>query len=185
MRLKIRDPAFSDVLDLHLHKRVHETTGQVEYCLYVVTTVGVLLYQAIEKKEDCRIIKDEWSDLGPLTPNCTDLNSQGVLLVEAALKGEAGSGEKRFSLRRYTPRGLEQADVLEGEKEKVRFFRDAQIVELKQIKNGQRQLSIYDFANKLTVYCQTFSKVLFVEVEDDAVFLLVEVAAGKGAPPMK
>ena len=45
-------------------------------------------------------------------------------------------------------------------------------------------MSIYDFANKLTVYCQTFSKVLFVEVEDDAVFVLVE-AAQKGAHPQK
>ena len=158
MRLKIRDPAFSDVIDLHIHKRVHETTGQVEYCLYLVSTAGVLLYQGVEKKEDCRVIKDEWSELGPLTPNCTDLNSQGVLLVEAALKNAADSSssaaERKFSLRRYTPRGLEQADTLEGEKEKVRFFRDGQqIVELKQIKNGQRQLSIYDFQNKLTVYC--------------------------------
>jgi hypothetical protein len=46
-------------------------------------------------------------------------------------------------------------DVLEGQKDKLRFFRDQQIVELKQIKTGM-QVSIYDFQNRLTVYCQSF-----------------------------
>lgn len=78
------------------------------------------------------------------------------------------------------------AEPLEGVKEKLRFFRDQQVVELKTIKNGSMQVAIYDFANKLTVFCQTYPKVLFVEVEDDAIYILVEVpvpGGPKGQPP--
>lgn len=49
-----------------------------------------------------------------------------------------GEGDKKFSIRRYNTREMVQSDALEGEKEKVRFFRDQQIVELKQIKNGSK-----------------------------------------------
>lgn len=71
-------------------------------------------------------------------------------------------------------------DVLEGAKEKLRFFKDSQIVELKTIKNGSMQVSIYDFQNRLTVFCQSYSQVLFVEVEEDAIYLLVATPSGKG-----
>ena len=63
-------------------------------------------------------------------------------------------------------------------KEKLRFFRESQIVELKTLKNGTMQVSIYDFANKLTVFSQAYPQVLFVEVEDDAIYVL---AAQKGS----
>lgn len=69
-------------------------------------------------------------------------------------------------------------DALEGVKEKLRFFRESQIVELKTLKNGTMQVSIYDFANKLTVFSQAYPQVLFVEVEDDAIYVL---AAQKGS----
>jgi len=42
-------------------------------------------------------LKDEWANIASLTPNCTDLNTQGVLLVDAALKG----AENSYSLRRF------------------------------------------------------------------------------------
>lgn len=46
------------------------------------------------------------------------------------------------------------SDPLEGgAKEKLRFFREQQIVELKTTKNGQMQVMIYDFTNKLIVFC--------------------------------
>lgn len=41
------------------------------------------------------------------------------------------------------------------------------------------QVSIYDFANRLTTYCQSFPEVLFVEVEDDAIYVLTE-SPGRG-----
>ena len=73
------------------------------------------------------------------------------------------------------------SDPLEGQKEKVRFFKDTQVVELKPIKNGQMQLAIYDFANKLTVFCQSYPQVLFVEIEEDAIYLLAAIPAPGGA----
>jgi hypothetical protein len=42
------------------------------------------------------------------------------------------------------------------------------------------QVSIYDFQNRLTVFCQSYSQVLFVEVEEDAIYLLVATPSGKG-----
>lgn len=74
-KMKIRDLEYTNVLDLHIHKRIHETSGQVDYYLYVIATTGVLLYQSIEKKEDFKLLKDDWSEFSGLTPNCTDLNS--------------------------------------------------------------------------------------------------------------
>jgi hypothetical protein len=69
------------------------------------------------------------------------------------------------------------SDPLEGgAKEKLRFFREQQIVELKTTKNGQMQVMIYDFTNKLIVFCQSYPQVLFIEVEEDAIYLLVAVA---------
>ena len=46
-------------------------------------------------------------------------------------------------------------------------------------------MSVYDFANKLIVFWQSFSKVLFVEVEEDAIYLLVEAPGVKGAAGQK
>jgi hypothetical protein len=34
------------------------------------------------------------------------------------------------------------------------------------------QVSVYDFQNKLTVFWQTYAQVLFLEVEDDAIYVL-------------
>jgi hypothetical protein len=84
-KLKIRDPDFTNVIDLQLHKRIiNNDPSQVEYFLYVISTKGVLLYSHVEKREDCKTVNDEWDSFN-LTPNCTDLNSQGVLLVDAAV----------------------------------------------------------------------------------------------------
>ena len=78
-----------------------------------------------------------------------------MLLVDA-MQAQLKDGEDpKYTLRRYQNRDLVSVDVLEGQKDKLRFFRDQQIVELKQIKTGM-QVSIYDFQNRLTVYCQSF-----------------------------
>jgi len=79
-----------------------------------------------------------------------------MLLVDALqVNGVKEGDEPKATIRRYQQRDLVSVDVLEGTKDKLRFFRDQQIVELKQIKTGM-QVSIYDFANRLTVYCQSF-----------------------------
>lgn len=71
--------------------------------MYLVASSGVLLYSNIEKREDCRSLHDvEWSQLA-LTPNCSDINSQGLLIAEAALKLKEGEdpAQQKFYLRRY------------------------------------------------------------------------------------
>lgn len=51
--------------------------------MYLVSTNGVLVYTGIEKREDCKAVIEE-KQMYAYTPNCTDLNGQGVLLVDAA-----------------------------------------------------------------------------------------------------
>ena len=53
--------------------------------MYVVASRGALLYSQVEKREECKLLNDDWEHYA-LTPNCSDLNSQGVLLVDAALR---------------------------------------------------------------------------------------------------
>lgn len=86
-KMKIRDPELTNVVDLQIHKRHTgvDATSPAEYFLYVISTNGILLYQHIEKRDDCKPLNDDFSPY-TLTPNCTDLNSQGVLLVDAAMK---------------------------------------------------------------------------------------------------
>lgn len=122
--------------------------------MYLVSTNGVLFFPSIERRDDCKPVIDELNAF-KLTPNCSDLSSQGWLLVDAAQSNVKEGEEQKYTIRRYNQREVVSVDALEGQKEKLRYFRDQQIVELKQIKSGM-QVSIYDFANRLTVYCQSF-----------------------------
>ena len=48
-----------------------------------------------------------------------------MLLVDAAMKAQGKEGgEASYTLRRFNMKGHAQTDPLEGEKEKVRFFKD-------------------------------------------------------------
>lgn len=150
-KLKIKDPEFSNVIDLHLYKRQYDSasSGQPtssqggDYYLYVVSTNGVLIYSQIEKKADeCKVLNEEWSHY-TLTPNCADINSFGHLLIDAALKpkdGVVSVGEdlqqQKYFMKKFAFRECIQNEPLDGVKEKLRFFKDNQIVELKTIKNG-------------------------------------------------
>ena len=53
----------------------------------------------------------------------------------------------------------------------IRFFKD-HVVEVKHVKNGQ-QLSIYDFVNQMTLFCNSYTQILCAEVEDDAIYMLI------------
>ena len=86
-KLKIRDAEFTNVIDLQIHRRPimagdTNPSAASEYFMYVVSTNGVLLYSQIEKREDCKTVNDNWGEY-QLSPNCSDINSQGVLLVDA------------------------------------------------------------------------------------------------------
>jgi len=85
-KFKIRDPEYSKVIDLHIHRKpLSDPTSSApsDYSLYLVAPSGVLLYTSIEKREESKLLHDEWPQL-TLTPNCSDLNSQGLLIADAA-----------------------------------------------------------------------------------------------------
>ena len=54
----------------------------------------------------------------------------------------------------------------------IRFFKE-HIVEVRPVKNGQ-QISIYDFTNQMTLFCNSYQAILSVEVEEDAIFMLTQ-----------
>ena len=76
-------------------------------------------------------------------------------------------------MKKYNFRNLISSQALEGKKELLRFFKD-HIVEVKTVKTGQ-QISIYDFTNQMTLYCVSYQRIHFVEVEDDAIYMLTSV----------
>ncbi|MFS8160312.1 MAG: hypothetical protein ACMG6E_08915 [Candidatus Roizmanbacteria bacterium] len=67
------------------------------------------------------------------------------------------------------------SQALEGKKDLLRFFKD-HVVEVKAVKNGQ-QLSIYDFLNQMTLFCNPYQTILCVEVEDDAIYMLTQTTS--------
>jgi hypothetical protein len=72
---------YGDVIDLLIHKKV-EQNGTVEYQMYLVSTNGVLFFPSIERRDECKPVVDEVGAF-KLTPNCSDLNSSGILLVDS------------------------------------------------------------------------------------------------------
>jgi hypothetical protein len=94
-KFKIRDPEYSKVIDLHIHKKPladgasSQQATPSDYSLYLVAPSGILLYTSIEKREESKLLHDEWPQL-TLTPNCNDLNSQGLLIADAAQKLKEG-----------------------------------------------------------------------------------------------
>lgn len=43
-----------------------------------------MVYSQIEKRDECKVINDDWSQIQQLMPNCSDINSEGILMVDAA-----------------------------------------------------------------------------------------------------
>lgn len=105
-----------------------------------------------------------------LSVNCNDCDSRGFLIVDAAIKR---GDQVENVVKRYIMRNLDRSEPLEGKKLGLRFFKE-HVIEWKGIKNGQ-QLSIYDFMNKMTLFCQSFQEIIQVEVEEDAIYMLAKV----------
>lgn len=168
-----------NVLDIQIYKR--QTQDAVSYLMYLVSDKGVLVFSAIDKRDDCYPVMDDFADFAPT--GLTDLNKEGILLIDVVSRNQFKEGENlvnKYQIRKYSGREIVSCDQLDDKKEKVKFFRrDNQIVELKSLRGGQQQVSVYDFQNKLTVFWQTYPQVLFLEVEDDAIYLLT-AGSGKG-----
>lgn len=70
------------MLDLHIFKKT-EPGGASEYCMYLISANGVLVYYSIEKKEDSKPVFDEPNLV--IHPNCADCDyGRGLLLIDAA-----------------------------------------------------------------------------------------------------
>ena len=86
-------------------------------------------------------------------------------------------------IKRFVITPLIQKQILEGVKEKLRFFND-HVVEVKSVAKGQSgnkssQLSIYDFKNGITLYwTNAHASILEVEIENDAIYYLAENSTG-------
>lgn len=149
--------------------------------MYLVSDKGVLVYSAIDKRDDCYPVMDDFADYAPT--GLTDLNKEGILLIDVISRAQFKDGDNlvnKYQIRKYSGREIVSCDSLDDKKDKVKFFRrENQLVELKSLRGGQQQVSVYDFQNKLTVFWQTYPQVLFLEVEDDAIYLLT-AGQGKG-----
>jgi hypothetical protein len=81
--------------------------------MYLVSANGVLFFPSIERREDCKPVVDEQNAF-KLSFNCNDINSQGMLLVDAQQNNIKEGEEGKFTLRRYQNRDLVSVDALEG-----------------------------------------------------------------------
>ena len=105
----------------------------------------------------------------------------GQLLVDC---GQKFKDREEHYIRKYKYRDMQMQQSLEGKKEILKFFQN-HVVEVKSIVKGNStgsQLVIYDFTNGITVYWTTsHSKIIDIEIEDDAIYYLAENVTGKQA----
>ena len=117
-----------------------------------------------------------------LTPGCADCDYKNGILMLDAKQRLSNSSEEHF-IKRFVMTQLIQKQILEGVKEKLRFFND-HVVEVKSVAKGQSgnkssQLSIYDFKNGITLYwTNAHASILEVEIENDAIYYLAENSTG-------
>ncbi len=71
-----------DVLDIQIYRRHNVGDNTVNYLMYVVSTNGVLVFPAIDKREDNQEVLDNFDHFAPT--GFTDLNKEGLLLIDLA-----------------------------------------------------------------------------------------------------
>ncbi len=95
------------MLDIQIHKRQHHESAS--YMLYLISDKGVLVYTAIDKRDDYGPVMDDFTEFGPSgPPGKTDLNKDGVLLVDLRsrqqVKAADGSDNLvyKYQIRKYS-----------------------------------------------------------------------------------
>jgi hypothetical protein len=112
----------------------------VTYLVYLISNNGVLVMPSIEKREECAHVMDEFKDFAPT--GVTDLNKEGILLVEVQSRnsmkeGGEGAASAKYQIRKYSGREIISCEALDDPKMHVKFFRrHNQMVELKALKSG-------------------------------------------------
>lgn len=169
-----------NIIDLFLFKQM--INDEPQYNMYLLLERGVLYYPAIEKRNEPQVRMDETTTAGGtfLKAGCNDFNYVTNTLVVNACKKD---GKEEHFIRQYSLRPEKnQEHPLENDKKFVRYFKNLILsVDFKPRRPGATdsaeeapsQLQIYDFGNGITSYWTTsHSRILQVEIEDDAVYYL-------------
>lgn len=158
----------------------------MKYHMYLLFENGIVLIQDIVDRADQTILLDDTKENQGiyLTPHCADIDyDKGVLLVDV---GQKTRERDEHYIRQYhyltKPPYTLMNRVLEGTKEKLRFFRN-HVVEVKTVQKGNgvkgSELFVQDLQNDITVFWNNkHNKILQVEIEKDAIFYLAENAIG-------
>ena len=174
-------------IDLFIFKQRIEQTGAIKYHMYLLFENGIVLIQDIENKAEQTILLDDTKENAGihLTQHCADIDyEKGILLVDIMQRTK--DREEHF-IRQYhylaKPPYTVMNRVLEGTKEKLRFFKH-HIVEVKTMQKGTSgkgsELFVQDLLNDITVFWNNkHTRILQVEIEKDAIFYLAENASGK------
>jgi len=107
----------------------------------------------------------------------TDLNSDGLLLIECKSRTQDKQGDiwvSKYQVRIYSGHEfIFSANLGEDPKSQVKFFGSLNyILELRKISEGMHHIAVYDFNNKLKVYSQNHTDVKFLETEMDLVYVM-------------
>ena len=106
--------------------------------MYLVSDKGVLVYSAIDKRDDCYPVMDDFADYAPT--GLTDLNKEGILLIDVMSRAQFKDGDNlvnKYQIRKYSGREIISCEALDDPKIHVKFFRrHNQMVELKALKSG-------------------------------------------------
>lgn len=185
--IKVTYGHFKKAIDLFIFKQKFEAQGTVKYHMYLLFENGILLIEDIvEQAKQTILLEDTKENAGiHLSHNCADIDyEKGLLLVDISQKTK---DREEHYVRQYhyqsKPPYVIMNRVLEGTKEKLRFFRH-HIVEVKTMQKGTTgqkgsEMFVQDLANDITVFWQNkHNKILEVEIEKDAIFYLAENVSG-------
>lgn len=121
--------AYSKVIDLFIFK---DPAGSSTYSMYVVSEIGILCYENIDRKDRSHI--NEYypvsNDLGTLTMGAIDCNAQGQVLFDFK------SSSNQHSIKCFKKKIVDEkyCYTLDGEKKLLKFFNNY-VVEVKRDKN--------------------------------------------------
>jgi hypothetical protein len=127
------------VIDLFIFKQKIEQTNVIKYHMYLLFENGIVLVHDIENKAEQVILLDDTKENAGihLTQHCADIDyEKGLLLVDITQRTK---DREEHYIRQYhylaKPPYTVMNRVLEGTKEKLRFFKQ-HVVEVKTMQKG-------------------------------------------------
>ena len=92
--------------------------------MYLISNNGVLVIPAIDKRDEWAPVMDEFKEYTPT--GVTDLNKEGILLVEVQSRNPIKEGEvanSKHQIRKYSGREIISCEQLDDPKIAAKFFR--------------------------------------------------------------